>query len=540
MVTNAEVKSKMEGFQRQIDEMQQNNEVVFAELRTGLTSTTNALETRFNELATMIRNLQLAQQQAAQPIIQLPAAAGNAHQLPVVGRNNREHPNFQNRHHEQDMAGDITKKVKVDVPNFEGNISPAVFSDWLHSIESYFDCVEYELERAGLPPTSTWQDLKARLREKYMPFNYLDKMREQAYALRQGSMSVTEYMQKFEELTVRSQLKEDNLQTMARFKAGLRVDTRRELFRQHLATLDHIFQVSLDIEEGLNQPPPKQFGIQAEEAATQKGFGDNRDTKFNNSQPYNRSNNSKPSFSNGTNSKNRGNECFKCGESGHMAYQCPKKQNLFIKEKRLDEEGASQDPNLDEFEGYEDDDLQDEGVDSTFLSVVRRILTAPKAEKEEDWRRTSIFQTLVHCGDQPKKLIIDGWLGSTTPTIPVTRRCLVSFKCGGYSDSILCDIVPMHVTHILLGRPWLYDHNVHHNGKENSYSFSIGKTNYVMKPMSSLDIKKYKNGCQPSTKMKGDGQKKYLNILTKKKFEVENKNINYVRCHCKGSGKFSS
>ena len=40
------------------------------------------------------------------------------------------------------------------------------------------------------------------------------------------------------------------------------------------------------------------------------------------------------------------------------------------------------------------------------LFVVRRILATPKVD-EEDWRRTSMFQMLVRCGNQAKKLIID-------------------------------------------------------------------------------------------------------------------------------------
>ena len=46
------------------------------------------------------------------------------------------------------------------------------------------------------------------------------------------------------------------------------------------------------------------------------------------------------------------------------------------------------------------------------------------------------------------------WINSTF--IPVTKRCLVSISRGQY-DSIRCDVIPMTVTHILLGRPWLYD-----------------------------------------------------------------------------------
>ena len=39
----------------------------------------------------------------------------------------------------QDTAGDITKKIKMEVPDFEGRIHPIAFSDWIASNEEYFD-----------------------------------------------------------------------------------------------------------------------------------------------------------------------------------------------------------------------------------------------------------------------------------------------------------------------------------------------------------------------------------------------------------------
>uniref|UniRef100_A0A2N9H125 Retrotransposon gag domain-containing protein n=1 Tax=Fagus sylvatica TaxID=28930 RepID=A0A2N9H125_FAGSY len=45
-------------------------------------------------------------------------------------------------------------------------------------------------------------------------------------------------------------------------------------------------------------------------------------------------------------------------------------------------------------------------------------------------------------------------------------RCHVNNK-----DEVLCDVVPMHAGHILLGRPWQYDRRVTHDGFKNMYSF---------------------------------------------------------------------
>jgi hypothetical protein len=37
--------------------------------------------------------------------------------------------------------------------------------------------------------------------------------------------------------------------------------------------------------------------------------------------------------------------------------------------------------------------------------------------------------------------------------VKVNKQVLVVFTIGRYSDEVLCDVVPMHVGHILLGRP---------------------------------------------------------------------------------------
>ena len=57
--------------------------------------------------------------------------------------------------------------------------------------------------------------------------------------------------------------------------------------------------------------------------------------------------------------------------------------------------------NVDDFEEVEEDTL--------LLLVVRHILAAPK--QEQDWKRTSIFQTIVRCGIEARMLIINGGNG---------------------------------------------------------------------------------------------------------------------------------
>jgi hypothetical protein len=53
----------------------------------------------------------------------------------------------------------------------------------------------------------------------------------------------------------------------------------------------------------------------------------------------------------------------------------------------------------------------------------------------------------------------------------VNEQCKVEFQIGGYKDEVLCDVFPMDVCHILLGRPWQFDKNAIYDGKKNTYTF---------------------------------------------------------------------
>ena len=57
--------------------------------------------------------------------------------------------------------------------------------------------------------------------------------------------------------------------------------------------------------------------------------------------------------------------------------------------------------------------------------------------------------------------------------VKVNKKVLVSFSIGRYKDEVLCDVVPMHTGHILLGRPLQFDKKVNHDGFKNRYFFFV-------------------------------------------------------------------
>lgn len=74
-----------------------------------------------------------------------------------------------------------------------------------------------------------------------------------------------------------------------------------------------------------------------------------------------------------------------------------------------------------------------------------------------------------------------GWIKSVGE-IKVTERYKISFSIGKYKDEIMFDIVDMDAYHILHGRPWEYDVNATHKGKENTYTFQLNGVKMILVP----------------------------------------------------------
>ncbi|XP_017629802.1 uncharacterized protein LOC108472753 [Gossypium arboreum] len=136
------------------------------------------------------------------------------------------------------------------------------------------------------------------------------------------------------------------------------------------------------------------------------------------------------------------------------------------------------------------------------LFVVKRSLSLQSVEDKQ--QRENIFHTRCQVQGKICSVIIDGGsctnvastfmvekLGLPTTKHPspyklqwlndggelkVTKQVLVSFTIGKYTDEVLCDVVPMHAGHLLLGRPWRFDRRVLHDGYTNTYTFKhMGK-----------------------------------------------------------------
>ena len=126
--------------------------------------------------------------------------------------------------------------------------------------------------------------------------------------------------------------------------------------------------------------------------------------------------------------------------------------------------------------------------DSSPNLVVSKVLTLQ--HQQDDDQRCHIFHTKAAINGRSVKVIIDGgschnlasedlcdklhlvktkhphpykvqWLNDAG-ILRVEHTVQVSFKIGAYEDTLECDVIPMSVCHLILGRPWQYDRGVAH------------------------------------------------------------------------------
>jgi hypothetical protein len=74
------------------------------------------------------------------------------------------------------------------------------------------------------------------------------------------------------------------------------------------------------------------------------------------------------------------------------------------------------------------------------------------------------------------------WI-SDSGEMKISHMVRVEFQIGPYNDTVECDVVPMIVYHLLLGRPWQYDRDVRHNGKANTYQLHWRGKDVTLRPM---------------------------------------------------------
>ena len=126
---------------------------------------------------------------------------------------------------------------------------------------------------------------------------------------------------------------------------------------------------------------------------------------------------------------------------------------------------------------------------------------------------------LVKFVQHPKPYNVS-WVNNAS--IAIKERCLFPIKVLDYHDKIWCDIIPMDIRYVILGRPQLYDLEVTIFERSNSCSFTF----YSKK----IQLIKLPQRPNDSNTKKEKVKEKRLNIISHKKFEkkVREESIMFV------------
>ncbi|CAL9218463.1 unnamed protein product, partial [Arabidopsis halleri] len=438
-----------------------------------------------------------------------------------------QHLRRQDQHNNRWEAG-----FKVDIPEFNGGIQGDSLMDWIVAVEEVLDFKQVPTDRrvplvatkfrghaaswwqqlkltrarTNKSPIKTWEKLKKKLQQTFLPHNYDRTMYNRLQNLKQGSRTVDEYANEFSVLLTRNEIRDSEAQLVSRFIGGLRTQLQNSLAQFDPTSIAeaHRRAASFEQQQRATNWSTTASKSRVQDQSTGQTSIQTRDNSDKNG-PATRPEN--PAEEQVLRRSTRPNalRCFSCGEQGHRQTACPHqtRRGLLIdgnKEEAIyDSDG-------------EEDQLEDDSVKETYgdngpMLLLRRTGLLPHPN-DDRWLRTNIFTSTCTIKDKICSFIIDsgssrnviaemavrklgllveahpapyslGWLKEGVD-MRVSHRTMVPLSIGPYyRDRMYCDIAPMDVCHLLLGRPWEYDRKIIHDGVKNTYKF-IWETHQIL------------------------------------------------------------
>uniref|UniRef100_A0A2N9HI15 CCHC-type domain-containing protein n=1 Tax=Fagus sylvatica TaxID=28930 RepID=A0A2N9HI15_FAGSY len=397
--------------------------------------------------------------------------------------------------------------IKMKIPSFQGRTDPEVYLEWEKKIDLVFDCHNYSEEkkvklavieftdyaiiwwdqlvtnrrRNTERPVETWGELKALMRRRFVPSHFYRDLYQRLQNLTQGSRSVEDYHKEMEVAMIRANVEEDREATMARFLSGLNRDIANVIELQHYVEIEDMVHMAMKVERQLKRKGTARYTSVSNTTWKSKwDRNDSAEAKRKTEPPKGKDEgtSNKPKVESQP-SRNRDIKCFKCLGSGHIASQCPNRRVMIMRDNgEVMTESEDDSDGMPELVDASDDDGVVYPVTGESL-VARRALNTHIKVDDAEQQRENIFHTRCHVNNK--------WLNDCGE-VRVDRQVLVTFSIGKYLDEVLCDVVPMHAGHILLGRPWQYDRRVTHDGFKNMYSFVKGGKTIKLAPLTPSQV----------------------------------------------------
>eukprot|EP00253_Pinus_taeda_P025364 PITA_25364 len=403
-----------------------------------------------------------------------------------------------------------TSKPKPELPTYDGSLSIDVVLDWISEMDKYFECeeisedrrvkfaatkleghatlwwdsVQNERKRLNKPPIKTWTRMVAKLKGRFLPRDYQIALHRQVQNLRQIGLTLKEYMEEFYRGNLRAGYIEDTAERTARYVNGLRMEILDEISILSPNNTEEAYQSAVKAEEKLNRRQNARRGRGSNRGRGQS-YGRGR-TASNNEEASNSRTSGTLEKGDGTrggrsfqrgrgNGRGRGTgyECYRCHKWGHRYFECPEidstgQRGAYVAQR---EEVAAP--------PQEAENAPETGE----ALVLHKVLLKPVDESIEQTQLKALFRTVCKSQGKCCKMIIDSGSTDNLVSVEMLEKSEVEFQIGHYKDKIICDIMPMDMCHILLGRPWQYDRKVTHDGVLNFYKFEKDGVKHTLVPI---------------------------------------------------------
>nr|KYP57641.1 hypothetical protein KK1_003907 [Cajanus cajan]KYP57649.1 hypothetical protein KK1_003916 [Cajanus cajan] len=374
------------------------------------------------------------------------------------------------------------------------------------------------------PPIQYWNELRSALRRRHIPSYYTRELINKLQRLHQKNMNVEEYRQIMELYLMRAGIREEEDIAIARFLSGLNFEIRDKVELLPYRDLNDLVQLCIKVEQ---KNLRKNFKTSSYSSSYSKNHYKREGKYFEKKNTFESSKNldkgktkeeKEKKNTSHTSTKSSDIKCFKCLGRGHIASQCPNKKVMILRgqDNYSSQDEATTSPSSSE---GEEEASEGESCEVTYpyngeLLMMRRVLNNQTSDTQS--QRENIFHTRCNISNKACSLIVDSrsWcnccstrmvekLGLTTTPHPkpyqlhwlnddgdmvVNQQVEVEFSIGNYQDKVKCDVVPMETCHILLGRPWKFDKQTHHDGLTNKITFTHKGKKFVLHPLSPSQV----------------------------------------------------